>query len=214
MPTKPGGYHTRDGTKVPSVTTVISRFKDSGGLIWWAWNEGKEGRDYRVTRDAAASAGTMAHAAVETWIHGKPFEFRGDADICKKARTAFDAFLEWTDQTQLRIIHSEMPLVSEQYRFGGTFDAILVKGKRAIGDWKSSNALYPEMLVQVAAYGQLWNENFPDQPIEGGFHLLRFDKVYGDFHAHWWGELDAAWQAFLHLRALYDIDKELKARAK
>ena len=49
-------YKTQDGVRVPSVTTVISRFKEAGALMYWAWNEGKEGRDYRETRDAAADA--------------------------------------------------------------------------------------------------------------------------------------------------------------
>jgi len=215
MATLKGGYFLADGkTRVPSVTTVISRFKDAGALMWWSWNEGKEGRDFRETRDKAAEAGTMAHEAVEAWIRGANFSFSGDPDVCKRAEVAFGAFLEWADQTQLRVTHTEMPLVSEQHKFGGTFDAILVRGKRAMGDWKSSNGIYPDYLIQVAAYGQLWRETHPDEPIDGGYHLLRFDKTYGDFKHHWWGELEAGWQAFLHLRALYDLEKELKARAK
>lgn len=213
MGTLKGGYRLADGSKVPSVTTILGRFKESGGLIHWAWNLGIEGKDYREVRDRAADAGTLAHHAVEHWIHGQPFAFEGEEDVCKKAKTAFGAFLEWADQTQLKVTHTEIPLVSEKHKFGGTFDAILVRGKRAMGDWKSSNAVYGEYLVQVAAYGALWEENHPDQPIEGGFHLLRFDKEYGDFHHHWWGELGRAWQAFLHLRELYEIDKELKKRA-
>ena len=214
MATKKGGYFLKDGaTKVPSVTTILSRFKESGGLIHWAWKLGTEGKDYREVRDSAAEAGTMAHEAVEKWIHGQPTIFEGDSDVCKRAGKSFGAFLEWADQTQLKVTHTEMPLVSENHRFGGTFDALLVRGKRAMGDWKTSNRTYPEHLVQVAAYGKLWEENFPQEPIDGGFHLLRFDKEYGDFHHHFWAELDSAWDAFLHLRALYEIDKELKKRA-
>lgn len=213
MPTQRKGYFLADGDRVPSVTTVISRFKDAGGLIHWAWRMGSEGKDYRDERDKAADAGTMAHAAVEAHIHDQPFSFDGDAEVCEKARKAFGAFLEWADQTQLRVTHTELPLVSEKYRFGGTFDALLIRNGRAMGDWKSSNNCYPEYLVQVAAYGKLWEENFPEEPITGGFHLLRFDKTFGDFHHHWWGELDRAWDAFLHLRDLYEIDKELKKRA-
>ena len=91
---------------------------------------------------------------------------------------------------------------------------MLVGKKRAMGDWKSANAICPEFLIQVAAYGHLWNENYPDEPITGGYHLLRFDKIHGDFHQHWWGELDSAWRAFLLLRELYEIDRELRARTK
>lgn len=214
MPTAKGGYFLADGTRVPSVTTVIGRFKEAGGLIHWAWNLGKEGKDYREVRDRAADAGTMAHAAVEAWIHDQPFVFEGSPEICDKAKVSFGAFLEWAEQTQLKVTQTELPLVSERHKFGGTFDAILVRNGRAVGDWKSSNAIYGEYLVQVAAYGELWKENFPDQPITAGYHLLRFDKTYGDFKHHWWSDLSRAWEAFLHLRALYDIDKELKARAK
>ena len=214
MATAKGGYYLADGkTRVPSVTTILSRFKDAGGLIHWAWQLGKDGKDYRVERDAAASAGTMAHEAVENWLHQQPIVFE-DSEIGGKAKIAFGAFLEWANQTQLKVTHTEIPLVSEKHKFGGTFDAILVKGRRAMGDWKSSNALYPEYLCQIAAYGKLWEENYPQEPIDGGFILCRFDKTYGDFTQKWWAELDAAWQAFLHLRALYDLDKELKARVK
>jgi hypothetical protein len=219
MATLKGGYHTKDGAKVPSVTTILSRFKDSGGLIHWAWNLGKEGRDYREVRDNAASAGTIAHELVEQWVQtGLPLHAltlpEAPQELIDKASKAFGAFLEWADQTQLKITHTEMPLVSEKYRFGGTFDAILVKGKRAMGDWKTSNSIYGEYLAQIAAYAILWEENFPDQPIDGGYHLLRFDKEYGDFHAHWWAELEAGKRYFLAVLAAYKEDKELKARAK
>lgn len=215
MPTQKGGYYLADGTtRVPSVTTVCNRFKDAGGLIHWAWKEGSEGRDYRETRDKAADAGTMAHAAVDAWIHSKPIRFDGDPDVCGKAKTAFGAFLSWTEQTQLRVTHTEIPLVSEAHKFGGTFDAVVIRNGRAMADWKTSNAVYTENLIQLAAYGALWNENFPDDPIVAGNHLLRFDKEFGDFHHHYWADLSTAWDSFLHMRRLYENDKELKRRAK
>ena len=50
MATPKQGYWL-EGQRLPSVTTVLSRFKDSGGLIHWAWSLGKEGKDYREERD-------------------------------------------------------------------------------------------------------------------------------------------------------------------
>lgn len=215
MATLKGGYHTANGKRVPGVTTVLGRFKESGGLIHWAWSLGKEGKDYRDVRDKAADAGTLAHEMVEQFIRHQPIVCPEEpAEIAAKAKMSFEAFMEWTRQTRLVVTHTEMPLVSEKYRFGGTFDAILVNGKRAMGDWKTSNAIYGEYLAQIAAYAILWEENFPQEPIDGGFHLLRFDKEYGDFHAHWWNELDAGKRYFLAVRAAYEEDKELKARAK
>lgn len=42
MPTPRAGYRNAAGEKVPSVTTILSRFKDSGGLIKWAYRQGRE----------------------------------------------------------------------------------------------------------------------------------------------------------------------------
>jgi hypothetical protein len=207
-------YRLKDGTRVPSVTTVLGRFKDAGPLMHWAWECGRDGKDFRQERDSAASAGTLAHQAVEAHVRGNPLVWTGEASVVERAQKAFGAFLEWADQTRLTVDKTELPLVSEKYRFGGTFDAILLGTKRAMGDWKSSNGIYGEYLAQLAAYGQLWEENFPDEPIEGGFHLLRFDKTHGDFTHKWWGELKAGWEYFLRLREAYEFDKELRARAK
>ena len=214
MGTQKKGYFLKDGvTKVPSVTTILSRFKESGGLIHWAWKLGTEGKDYREVRDSAASAGTMAHEAVEAWIQGEVYAWP-DNEIAERAKKSFGAFLEWADQTQLKVDETECAMISEEHKYGGTPDAFTIKGKRAVLDWKTSGGLYPEYLIQIAAYGKLWEENHPHDPIVGGFHLLRFDKEYGDFHHHFWTELDTAWVAFLHLRSLYECDKELKKRIR
>lgn len=36
MPTPKKGYYTKKGERVPGVTTILGRFKDSGALIHWA----------------------------------------------------------------------------------------------------------------------------------------------------------------------------------
>lgn len=236
MATAKGGYFLKDGTRVPSVTTILSRWKESGALIHWSSAQAAKyvvdnlpsnptkqdvGRicdaakmAYRNVRDAAADAGTMAHDAVEAHIHGKPFEWSGDPDVVKKAKKAFGAFLEWAHQTQLKATDTEVPLVSERHRFAGTLDAMLVNGKLSLADWKTGGSLYTDHLCQMAAYSILWEENFPDRPIEAGFNLLRFDKTNGDFTARWFGELDVAKRSFLMMRELYEMDGILKARIK
>lgn len=214
------GYRLADGTKVPSVTTVLGRFKESGGLVHWAWDLGMKGVDYRKARDAAADAGTIAHWMVEQHLETGHTDFdvetqypEADEPTIDKAQIAFEAFLAWSDQTHLQIYEAECPMVSEKYKFGGTPDAILVKGKLSLGDWKTSNSIYPEYLIQLAAYKKLYEENRPVE-IVGGYHLLRFDKKYGDFHAHWWAELDTAWDSFKLMLRLYENMKELKERCK
>ena len=78
-----------------------------------------------------------------------------------------------------------MKLVSEEYQFGGTFDAICeVNGKLVICDWKTSNAVYDEFLIQLGAYRQLIQENL-GYDIRGAI-LLKLDKeekgVYEEHH--------------------------------
>lgn len=236
MATLKGGYFLKDGTKVPSVTTIIGRYKESGALIHWAAGQASKfiqdnlpespnradiGRvceaaknSYREVRDAHAEAGTLAHEAVEAWIRKEAYTFKGVAEVVDRAERAYEAFQQWAAQTSLEITHAEVALVSEKHKFGGTLDAMLIQGKRSLGDWKSSSGVYGDYLIQVAAYGLLWEENFPYLPIDGGYHLMRFDKVYGDYHHHAWSELEAAKKAFLLMRQLYALEPELKARAK
>lgn len=216
MPTPKKGYFLKDGRRVPGTTTVINRFKDSGGLIYWAWNEGKEGRDYRETSGKAADAGTLAHAMVEAQIKGKPAPDLATVapEIAVKASTAFGAYIEWASQSKLEIMETEIELVSEKYEFGGTPDGIgYLNGRLSVIDWKSSNAVYSDHLVQMAAYSKLWEENRPGYPILGGFHLCRFAKEHGDFAHHYFPNLDEAWEQFVLFRRAYEIDKGLKKRA-
>ncbi|HEV2225045.1 MAG TPA: hypothetical protein VGR84_18785 [Candidatus Acidoferrales bacterium] len=195
------------------MTTIIGRWKESGGLIYWAWQEGIAGRDYRETRDAAADAGTLAHRAVEMWIRGGIPTFP-PTDIGTKAQTAFEAFLEWADQSNLVVEQTEIRMVSERHRYGGMMDAVLIKGCRAVVDWKTSNALYSDNLIQVAAYAELWNENHPGDPVMDGAHIVRFDKEHGDFRHAFFSGIEEAWRAFALMRELFEIDKRLRKRIK
>jgi len=208
-------YLNAAGKPVPSVTQVISRFKDSGGLIWWAWNEGREGRDFRETQGAAASAGTLAHKMVECEIRGQAFQPNGEPpETLAKASRAFAMFQEWSRHTQLVPVDTEVKLVSEELQVGGTIDAVSILDKVALLDWKASNAVYVDYLIQIAAYGALWNEHNPDRPITGGYHLVRFSKDEGDFSQHYFSDLSDALESFKLMRRLFDLDKKLKARVK
>lgn len=216
MPTPRKGYFTKDGTKVPSVTTILSRFKESGGLMHWAWKCGVDGLDYRAVRDDAANAGTMAHDLIERHIKGEEIDrdwwLRGTETQAKACR-AFEAYLAWAEQTKIKIIETEFGLVSEKHRYGGTPDALgEINGRLVLPDWKSSNSVYGDYLCQLAAYKNLIEENRPNMKIEG-FYLCRFSKETADFSVHQYNDLSEAWEMFLHLRAAYELDKSVKKRA-
>src|SRR5579885_70019 len=115
MPHPKEGYRLKDGSKVPSVTTILGAFKDCGGLIHWANRLGLQGVDHRDVRDKAADAGTMTHAMIEKWARGEdPEEVIGPEAEVKSARTAFAAFRRWADSTKFQIVEQEVALVSER----------------------------------------------------------------------------------------------------
>src|SRR5207247_1837939 len=69
-----GGYKLPNGQPVPGVTTILSRFKESGGLLYWAWSQGRDGKELYEDRDRAAEVGTVAHALVEQHIANLTFK--------------------------------------------------------------------------------------------------------------------------------------------
>lgn len=215
---RPSGGYTLDGKKIPGVTTITGRFKDSGGLIYWAWQQGKDGKDFRETRDKAADAGTIAHAMIEADWTDKPFDTTMlNPEAVLKAEHAYLAYVEWKQQTKLQIVHSELTLLSKVYQFGGTIDCVMVNGRLRLGDYKTSNGVYADMLIQVAGgYSLLWRENYPDQPLDG-MELIRFSKPeklddpISFTHHYWSAELfPIAERQFLLFREAYDNDKRLK----
>lgn len=213
MPTLKGGYHLADGTRVPGVTTVLGRFKDSGALIRWAYNCGRDGVDMDAAKERAANAGTLAHQWIDDHIHGRDLaESTLDEAQTRQARNAFDQFLVWRERYDLRILETEVPLVSEIYRFGGTFDAVTVDGKPAILDWKTSNAIYSDYLVQCAAYALLWEER-RGQPIDDA-HILRVSKDHADFEHRSFAGLSVQKQQFVLYAQAYALDKITSKRVR
>ena len=214
MPTPTKGYFTKDGERVPGTTTIIGRFKESGALIAWAYKRGKDGLELYDSRDKAAELGTIVHEMVEAYIaHGERIAICGLSDNDNEAvQSAFDAFQEWFESNKFKVVAQEVQLVSEEYKFGGTPDAIAEdgKGRLVLLDWKTSDGIYQDFLYQLAAYRILAREN--GYILTGGSHLCRFAKQHGDFAHHFYPDLTDAVEGFIAMRRLYDIDKELKKR--
>ena len=219
MPHPKIGYKI-DGKSVPGVTTIIGRFKDSGGLLFWAFEQGKAAERGEISklydkRDEAAEAGTLAHSLVEAHINGESLEISGaSAQIILQAKQGFENYLQWQDDNKIEIVQQEIELVSKEFLFGGCPDAIGrdSRGQLCLLDWKTSNSIFLDYLLQLAAYMILWDENYPDKPLVGGYHLLRFSKEHADFAHHFWNELEDAKKMFLLLRQAYSLDKILKKR--
>jgi hypothetical protein len=266
MGTPKGGYFSAAGEKVPSVTTILSRFKDSGGLMFWAYKTGREHeaatwknrickwalklidldlpwtkligtpkiaamklgtwepepeceRLYDVSAKAAES-GTLAHDAIEWFIKAQadhPVRQDGpraevyawpddiEPTTLTHAKNAYEQFQLWFHQNNIEILETETGSMSETYKFGGTLDGL---GKNAAGDyvlldWKTSNAIYADYLLQLAAYAILLEENFGIVVKE--YHIVRVAKESADFNHASFKDLEHEKRTFLAMRELYDM---------
>jgi PD-(D/E)XK nuclease superfamily protein len=222
MATPKKGYFTADGLKIPSVTTIIGRFKESGALIRWAYSQGEQGVPLYSKRDAAADVGSYVHTMIEAFLTSGEIEISPPAGMSpenvEKAASAYQAFRTWLDGSRLRVTPLEQHYVSETHRFGGTPDAIAEAPDdlRELLDWKTAKSFYADQLVQVAAYRALYNEVHPERPINGGVHIVRFGKDGGDFQHLYFPathrKLAAAWRMFVLFREAFDLDKVVTGR--
>lgn len=223
MPTPKSGYSWA-GEKLPGTTTVIGRFKDSGGLLQWAFKQGQSGAAHLYEQaEKAADIGTLAHEYIEQHINGYPVVYDANDEKQCKANQAFTQYIEWERQTRIELVSKfqEIQLVSPKYRFGGTPDAIgRFDGNYVLLDWKSSNAVYPDYLVQIAAYKHLIEEGVSmdtGEPLGiqiAACHLLRVSKDFPDFEHRSFTDLELPWRQFVRFREAYEDDKVLKARVK
>jgi hypothetical protein len=236
-------YKTKDGKIVPSVTTICGNLGwSSRGLLWWGFEGGKkagvrtgleygyaagkagepcpESVDCEATlddlREGVADIGNLAHALAQADIQKKPLPSLDGVDerTRKAALDAFASYLAWKERTRLEVVAAEVKLVSEKYRYGGRTDAIVIfGGAPGILDFKSSKELYPDAVVQVAAYSEAWTETKPDLATTH-HHVLRWgpDGAFAH-HALSNTQIEAGWKAFQHALALHGLQKICKGEA-
>lgn len=217
---RPDQYKNGEGKRLPSVTTILGRFKDSGPLMFWAFSQGKAAERGEISRlydkrDEAAEIGTVAHEMAEAHIHGvDPMKLLASYDNLGdqgkgQAIQAFEMFRRWCEIVNVEWLHTEIPLVSEDLQVGGTIDAIAnVGGKLCIVDFKTSKGVYSDYWVQVAAYAKMWNE-FHFEKIEE-IHILRFGKEKPDFEHQFRAEWSKEERAFSLMIELYSLMKAIK----
>lgn len=223
-------WANREGFKTGAQLAWEHRdgFADASALAEWADEQARVQRGADEKRDAAGDEGHIVHQWIDDTTHGREltaFPY-SDAEGLARARKAFDAFQAWAAEVDLRVWATEIPLVSESLRCGGTLDSIaLVQGVLCLVDWKSGGGCYPEHVIQQAAYRLLLRElaasgklrellGFDDVP-EGAV-LLRLDKETGEAHATILPPeaLDLGERAFLLERELYNVAADVAKLVK
>ncbi len=159
-------YRLQDGTLVPGVTTVLGVL-NKPALVPWANALGLRGIDSRTYVDALATIGTLANQMIEHDL-GAPAP---DMALysAEQADKAENALLKWYEWRKAHVIEPlvfgdrlavELPLVSEASHYGGTIDCCaMIDGAWTVLDIKTSKAIYPEHMHQVAAYCRLLSDN-------------------------------------------------------
>ena len=212
-------YRNAEGKTLPSVTTILKeKGEDPGGLMHWAWKIGTEGGDYRDERGRAASIGTVAHRGVENDIRGLPFDVEAMRDVWDDEAVdcvvrALEAWAAWKERTRMKPIITELMDVSERLQYGGQLDIVaMINGKRAVVDLKATNALHAKNICQTRAYGYIWDEKHPDEPIEE-YHLLRLGKEDAAFHHSYYDRhsptIRVAMLTWLNCRENYMLNRPL-----
>jgi hypothetical protein len=199
-------YHLSDGTKVPGGSTICKIGDDASALLHWAWKLGTEGKDYRKERDKAADIGTTAHFLIECFLNNQVADLSdyGQEDI-DKALLCYNKFVDWWDEQNLEKVATEIQLVNEFYRYGGTIDLIArtQKGEHILLDFKTSKKISESYWRQCAGYAQLWNSNNPANPIKNHAIVRIGKQEEGDFEVVWKDNLSKEWFVFQKQVDLY-----------
>ncbi|HCV03205.1 MAG TPA: hypothetical protein DG048_11200 [Pseudoalteromonas sp.] len=180
-------YVLQDGTKAPSVTTIINQNLgwNKQVLINWAKRQTMIGKDADAVLRDAADVGTLLHILIEGHQRGFDVDTRDfSRSQTERAMVCFGGYLEWSEKTKFIPLKSEMVLVDEEQRIGGTIDCIgKIDDQLVLIDWKSSRFLYKEHKIQVAKYIDMYERAQPKASFEFGM-VLRFDKEEVKFHQH------------------------------
>lgn len=202
-------YRLKSGKRVKSVTTIL-QIINKPALLYWAWDLGMQGIDYQAFRDDKANIGSLVHHLILSHLKNlKPDRSGYTPEQVDMAETCFLKYLDWEANHSIEPILIETPLVSEEYAYGGTPDNYcILDGKFTVIDYKSSKAIYKEMVYQLAAYKQLVMEQDETFIVEQAM-ILRVGRDESEgFEERMIMDLSKAWEAFYHAMKLYEADKK------
>jgi hypothetical protein len=206
-------YNNAVGDELVGVTTVLGLLAKPA-LIHWAWDLGREGKDYRAVQTQAMNTGTVCHAMIEAHLRGMEFDHDGLApNMLEAAAIGLGRFKAWWNQSRLTVVKSECPMVSELWQCGGTADCVALRpdGESLLIDVKSGKAIYKEMRIQVAVYSEMYNECYGVRPHPVIVRVGREAK--DDLEVEPIGEVEqaAAVELFGHLAKVHRLLREIRA---
>lgn len=185
--------------------------------------------------DEASNIGKIAHSWIESLIKA---DLAGDLDRKQyllntlpddyQAANCCEAAVDWMSWHNIRWIHTEKKVYSRRFGYAGTMDGLCIadscddekccrvafKDRLTLADWKSSNQLNIEYLLQTAAYQHAYQEEYGTTISDRW--VIRLGKEDGEFEPWHVSYMDDDFDAFRHAlelkRALAVIDERIKER--
>lgn len=217
-----------EGKPVPSVTTIKSVL-NKPALVNWAANQAvdhiasclKPGvsmdeveinmllsaarKAHTQKKQDSAEIGSMVHEWLSKFIKGE----NPDMPVSPLMHKAVSNFLEWKDKHKVKFILSEQPVYSREYNYCGTLDFVAeIEGNLFLGDIKTSNAIYEDYWIQLAAYGIARSEEFPEEDYKHQ-GIIRISRD-GSFEFAVSKDPNACFDAFLACKELYEWQELMK----
>jgi len=111
-----------------------------------------------AARDSAANLGKDIHAAAEAYQLGRPMPEWPEA-----LEAHMESFVEFLEAYNPEYLATEATVYNRKERYAGTLDAVMVvDGEPLVVDYKSGKAVYAEVGLQLAAYGNAEFVGLPD----------------------------------------------------
>lgn len=215
---------------VTSIVGVIGK----PALIYWAvnqcidnlksiWEAGKSYDEIEIIKaletaknihtekkNQSATIGELAHKWIENYIKSKIEGKEPPAPpLNEQLKNSIDAFLKWEKENNVEWLESERKIYSKKYDYAGTLDAeAKVNGELAIIDFKTSNGIYDDYFLQVAAYIQARKEE-TGQDYKGAY-IVRIGKD-GELEVKELDDFEKHLRAFLGALEIYKWQQDLRS---
>lgn len=134
----------------------------------------KEARTaHRKKKESAGEFGTTVHNAIEKWVNMKILgaEIHLDIKLPEMEQKAFDHFVKWATDNNVKFLESEKHVYSRSLWVGGICDIVCeIDGKRFVADIKTSSGIYPEAFIQCSAYAKMLEEMGEYKEVWDNYH--------------------------------------------
>jgi genome maintenance exonuclease 1 len=184
-------YCLPDGSKVPSVTTILDKTKPESSRIALAnWRKSVGEAKAQAITTEAASRGTRMHKWLETYVKEGDMGTPGSNPFSKQSHGMANVIVfEGLGKNVNEYWGVEVPVYYSGL-YAGTTDCIGVwKGRPAIMDFKQTNKpkkreWIDDYFLQLAAYALAHNETYGTDIKSGVILMCSANNEYQQFEIH------------------------------